>query len=300
MRRTLTLALGAVVVACGETVAPVPEFAPGGPTPKIASLEVTPAAAEVEYGLTLQLTVVARDRKGQIVADPAVIWTSSDPAVASVSSSGLVSAVGAGGPVTITASTDGKRTVAGVSEIIVMGNAGWVAMRDTLLRVAAVQDSLFAANGAYGDYWTVLPLVFSDLTPYYWIEVTGDGYWASATNPTWPGDCNLMVGSTAWPYGPPPPTQGEPKCGFYMIDAMTGDLRRLVAVEDSLFAATGAYSTTPPAFVPSTGITYDITLTSDGWGATVFHTATPWYCRVFVGSTPFAPAVQERVPACAV
>jgi hypothetical protein len=301
MRRTVAVFLTALLGACGETVAPTPDFAPGGPAPKITSLEVTPPDAEVEYGLTLQLTVVARDRKAQIVSDPAVTWTSGDPAVVSVSSTGLVTAVGAGGPITITASTGGKHPVVGTATITVVGNAGWLAMRDTVLRIAAVQDSLFAANGAYGDYWVLLPLVFPGITPYYWIELTADGYWTYGTNPTWPGECTLLVGSTPWPYGPTPPALREPQCGFYTIDAMTGDLRRLVSVEDSLFAANGAYGSSPPGFTATPGVVGPtIILTADGWGASVTHTASAWFCTVFVGSTPFPPAQQVREPACGV
>lgn len=300
MRRTLTFAVGALAAACGETTAPAPNFAAGGPPQRIASLEVTPSVAEIEYGLTLQLAVVARDPRGQIVSDPVVTWTSSDSGVASVTSTGLVTAVNAGGPVTITTSTPSGRPVTATAEVTVVGNVGWLAMRDTVLRIAAVQDSLFAANGAYGDYWTILPLVFPGITPYYWTEPTADGYWAYGTNPTWPGECTLMVGTTPWPYGPTQLAQGEPQCGFYTIEAMRGDLLRLMSVEDSIFAATGAYTTMPP-FSTTPGVAYiQITLTFDGWQAMATHSNSPSYCVVFVGSTPLAPAQREREPVCAV
>jgi uncharacterized protein YjdB len=61
-----------------------------------ATLEVTPAAAELEPGDTLRLTGSALDAFGNVVAAPAIDWTSAAPARATVSSSGLVTAREAG------------------------------------------------------------------------------------------------------------------------------------------------------------------------------------------------------------
>jgi hypothetical protein len=41
-----------------------------------------------------------------------------------------------------------------------------------------------------------------------------------------------------------------------------------------------------------------ITLTTDGWTASITSPSTPQRCAVFVGSTPLAPATTEGAPAC--
>ena len=84
------------------------------------------------------------------------------------------------------------------------------------------------------------------------------------------------------------------------LTQMKSDLRNLVTVEESYFAdsikytndVTGVYRT-------STGVTGpNITLTPDGWTATVGHTAFGRTCAVFFGSTAQPPAVKEGVPTC--
>ncbi|MGH7526061.1 MAG: Ig-like domain-containing protein [Gemmatimonadales bacterium] len=60
-----------------------------GPDP-VASLALSPVAATIEVGQTLQLTLVLRDARRDILTDRSVTWTTSEPEIAVVSSSGLV------------------------------------------------------------------------------------------------------------------------------------------------------------------------------------------------------------------
>ena len=82
----------------------------------VATLAITPAAARVIVGDSLQLTAVASDVNGQPLTGRTVTWTSSDAAVASVSAAGLVKGVAPNAqPVTITATTGSKSATAQVT-----------------------------------------------------------------------------------------------------------------------------------------------------------------------------------------
>ena len=86
-----------------------------------------------------------------------------------------------------------------------------------------------------------------------------------------------------------------------LIAAMESDLRNLVTQQESWRIDSGGYATSFPASVwsPSTGVTGpSITLTGDGWTATVGHVSTTRTCAVFMGSTSVPPATKEGVPAC--
>jgi uncharacterized protein YjdB len=73
----------------------------------VASMDVTPASAEVQAGQTLQLSATPRDAAGDPLTGRVVNWGSSDEAVAKVSATGLVTGVAAGSA-TITATSEGK------------------------------------------------------------------------------------------------------------------------------------------------------------------------------------------------
>jgi prepilin-type N-terminal cleavage/methylation domain-containing protein len=86
-----------------------------------------------------------------------------------------------------------------------------------------------------------------------------------------------------------------------LVAAMKSDLRNLLTAEEARKIDSGSYVTSFPATIwtPSTGVTGpSITLTGDGWTATVGHVSTSQTCAIFVGSTPLAPASQEGVPTC--
>lgn len=80
----------------------------------VASVLVTPATNALYVGETQQLTAVARDSAGNILANRTTTWNTSDGTMATVSSSGLVSAIGVGG-VTITATIGAKSGEAAAS-----------------------------------------------------------------------------------------------------------------------------------------------------------------------------------------
>ena len=86
-----------------------------------------------------------------------------------------------------------------------------------------------------------------------------------------------------------------------LVATMKSDLRNLVTQEETWKMDSGTYATTFPPTVwrPSAEVTGPaITITSDGWTASVGHTSTSRTCAVFVGSTALPPALNEGVPTC--
>jgi len=85
------------------------------------------------------------------------------------------------------------------------------------------------------------------------------------------------------------------------IAEMKVDLRHLVSAEEYYLAENqryatdlgGSYTVSPDDRKPT------ITLTRDGWSASITSPNATQVCAVFVGSTPLAPASREGAPACA-
>src|SRR5947207_1694985 len=85
------------------------------------------------------------------------------------------------------------------------------------------------------------------------------------------------------------------------LASMKSDLRNLITAEEAYFADSvkytnnlgTAYNTTSGVVGPT------ITVTADGFTATVTHTTTTKTCAIYVGSTPLAPANKEGEPKCA-
>lgn len=84
------------------------------------------------------------------------------------------------------------------------------------------------------------------------------------------------------------------------ITQMKADLRNLYTAEESYFADSIKYtSNLGAAYRTSTGVVGPvITVTGDGWTASVTHTATTKTCVIYAGSTPLAPATKEGHPTC--
>lgn len=84
------------------------------------------------------------------------------------------------------------------------------------------------------------------------------------------------------------------------LTQMKSDLRNLYTVEESYFADSIKYtSNLGAAYRTSTGVVGPvITVTADGWTASVTHTSTTKTCAIFAGSTPLAPATKEGNPTC--
>lgn len=86
-----------------------------------------------------------------------------------------------------------------------------------------------------------------------------------------------------------------------MLTAMKSDLRNLATQQETYSIQHSAYTTSfpPTLYTVTTGVTGpSISLTADGWTASVGHTITAKTCAIFAGTTPLAPAVDEGVPRC--
>jgi prepilin-type N-terminal cleavage/methylation domain-containing protein len=86
-----------------------------------------------------------------------------------------------------------------------------------------------------------------------------------------------------------------------LVTAMKSDLRNLLTVQEGWMADSGSYATNFPTTIwrPTTGVTGPtITLTANGWTASVGHVSTTKTCAIFVGTTSLAPATKEGVPTC--
>src|SRR5436309_13879126 len=83
------------------------------------------------------------------------------------------------------------------------------------------------------------------------------------------------------------------------IAAMKADLRNLVTVEENYFADSQKYATDLGGSYAASGGNRlpTITLTRDGWSASITSPNSAQTCAVLVGSTPFAPASKEGAPA---
>src|SRR5437773_1341821 len=84
----------------------------------VASLQVSPASANLLVGQALSLTATTRDSAGSALTGRTVTWASSNTAVATVGPSGLVTSKAAGSA-TITATSEGKAGSATVTVAVV-------------------------------------------------------------------------------------------------------------------------------------------------------------------------------------
>jgi prepilin-type N-terminal cleavage/methylation domain-containing protein len=84
------------------------------------------------------------------------------------------------------------------------------------------------------------------------------------------------------------------------LAAMKSDLRNLVTAEEAYFADSIKYtSNLGTMYSTTTGVIGPtITVTADGYTATVSHTTTTKTCAVYSGSTALAPANKEGSPRC--
>jgi type IV pilus assembly protein PilA len=83
------------------------------------------------------------------------------------------------------------------------------------------------------------------------------------------------------------------------LAAMKTDLRNLMTVEENALAESGKYTTRPRNYAVSAGNNRPrITLTRDGWTASLTNTTGTQQCAVYIGSTPLPPATTEGAPGC--
>src|SRR5947199_230723 len=112
----------------------------------VASGTVSPAAASLTAGQTVQLAAVTRDSAGDVLTGRTVTWTTTNSGVATVSATGLVAGV-ATGSATVTANSEGKSNTAGVTVTTSVTNPGTV----TALAVVGVADTGVTLGGAGGS-----------------------------------------------------------------------------------------------------------------------------------------------------
>ena len=86
-----------------------------------------------------------------------------------------------------------------------------------------------------------------------------------------------------------------------LVAGMKSDLRNLVTAQENYLSEHGKYATDlGPDYHYSAGNRPPaITLSDDGWTASITNPNTTEQCAVFVGSTSLAPATREAAPACA-
>src|SRR5437016_2111344 len=87
-------------------------------TVPVASLQVSPASANMFVGQTLSLTATPKDAAGNTLTGRPVTWASSSPSVATVSNTGQVAGV-TQGSATITATSESKTATATINVAIV-------------------------------------------------------------------------------------------------------------------------------------------------------------------------------------
>ncbi|MDF2774549.1 MAG: Protein TolB [Geminicoccaceae bacterium] len=93
-------ALLLVLIACSDANAPVTP-------PPVASVSVSPSAAGLSVGQTVELQATLKDASGKVLTGRPIQWSTSSTAVATVSSAGVVTAVSEG-VATISARSEGK------------------------------------------------------------------------------------------------------------------------------------------------------------------------------------------------
>lgn len=143
MLRSFSRASAASLAAIVSLAACASAAEPDGATP-VSQVQVTPGAAALVLGGTAsaQLTAVARDAEGGVLADREFTWSSSQASVATVSASGLVTAVAAGSA-TISATSEG---VHGTATVTVTTGGG---ASPTILFQEGFEDNAWASRGWY-------------------------------------------------------------------------------------------------------------------------------------------------------
>ena len=126
----------------------------------VASITVTPSAANVMVGGTLQLSAATLDASGNPLGGRTVSWSSSNPLVTTVSPAGLVSAVSPG-TATITAGSEAKTGSAvltiipvPVASVTVAPNTLDLIVGETGTLAATAKDSAGTILGGRPFTWT--------------------------------------------------------------------------------------------------------------------------------------------------
>ena len=109
----------------------------------VASVSIQPNRVDAVVGSRNQLTGRASDEAGNVLADRAIIWTSSNPHVATVDGTGLVIAL-APGSTTITGASEGKTATSVFT--VTQGAVASVAVTPSPVTMLAGQSTQLAAS----------------------------------------------------------------------------------------------------------------------------------------------------------
>ena len=96
----------------------------------VASVTISPLAVTIPVGTSASLTATTKDSVGSVLSGRGVVWTSSAPAIATVSQTGVVTGVAPGGPVTITATSEGRRATATITVLAITAGMSQIAFVD--------------------------------------------------------------------------------------------------------------------------------------------------------------------------
>jgi alpha-tubulin suppressor-like RCC1 family protein len=163
----------------------------------VASVSVSPVAAIVPAGGTVQLAATAKDSNQVAIPNATFNWTSSQPLVASVTSSGLVTGV-AVGSASIRAATSGRRGTASVTVTSGGGSGVWKLVHGGSSHTCGITTTGSAqcwGSGGYGQLGT--GSVNYSATP---LKVAGGHVFTTL----WAGDrtnCAVEVSGAGWCWG---------------------------------------------------------------------------------------------------
>jgi len=101
--RAVVLGIALSSVRCGEDSTTGPTRVP------VAGVVITPPAATILDGQTVELGTVLLDPNGGALTGRTIVWESSDTTIAKVRAPGLVTGAAVGGPVMISAMCEGQR-----------------------------------------------------------------------------------------------------------------------------------------------------------------------------------------------
>ena len=112
----LAAAFSVMLTACGSDTTTSPSGGTNNPPPaaSVATVDLTPATAEVIVGKTTKLSATPKDANGAALSGRAVTWSSSSNNVATVDATGTVTGVAAG-TATISAASEGKSATANIT-----------------------------------------------------------------------------------------------------------------------------------------------------------------------------------------
>jgi hypothetical protein len=141
------------------------------PPPAVASVQITPGSSGLYIAQTVQLSAVAKDGGGNVLANRTVLWNSTNSTIASTTSAGLVSALSVG-TTDISATSEGQSasitvTVAlvPVAAVVVTPSNPSVQAQQGLQLIASTSDA--AGNSLFGRtvVWTTTAAGVATVSP---------------------------------------------------------------------------------------------------------------------------------------